>query len=194
MTAAGVRALQNMQLSDGGWGWFSGYGEHSCAAHHRHRRPRPADRQAERRRVCRNGMLERGIDWLKNYQAEQIVRAQQRCRPRRLRGRNMPTTWTPSSTWSWSTAAANNAEMREFLYPRPHARRRSTPRRCSAWLCTSRSRSREAGHDPQEHRAVRRPGRGEPDRLPAAARQTTTGGTGTAARSRPTPTTSSCCP
>ena len=29
MTEAGVQALQSMQCSDGGWGWFSGYGEHS---------------------------------------------------------------------------------------------------------------------------------------------------------------------
>ncbi len=29
MTEAGIRALANMQLGDGGWGWFSGWGEHS---------------------------------------------------------------------------------------------------------------------------------------------------------------------
>src|SRR5688500_866142 len=29
MTNAGVTALTNMQCSDGGWGWFSGNGEHS---------------------------------------------------------------------------------------------------------------------------------------------------------------------
>src|SRR5262249_2714098 len=29
MTQAGVQALAGMQLSDGGWGWFSGFGEHS---------------------------------------------------------------------------------------------------------------------------------------------------------------------
>ena len=29
MAAAGVQRLADMQLSDGGWGWFSGYGEHS---------------------------------------------------------------------------------------------------------------------------------------------------------------------
>src|SRR3954454_20149821 len=29
MSAAGVLALAGMQLGDGGWGWFSGYGEHS---------------------------------------------------------------------------------------------------------------------------------------------------------------------
>ena len=29
MVSAGVKRLAAMQLSDGGWGWFSGYGEHS---------------------------------------------------------------------------------------------------------------------------------------------------------------------
>ncbi|HEV3261788.1 MAG TPA: MG2 domain-containing protein, partial [Gemmataceae bacterium] len=31
MAKAGVQALTAMQLHDGGWGWFSGYGEHSYA-------------------------------------------------------------------------------------------------------------------------------------------------------------------
>ena len=47
---------------------------------------------------------------------------------------------------------------------------------------------RQAGDDPQEHRAVRRAGRGEPDGVSASCRPTMRGGTGTAARSRPTPT------
>ena len=47
---AGVNRLQEMQLSDGGWGWFSGWGEQIYAAHHGHRRPRPANRPAKRRR------------------------------------------------------------------------------------------------------------------------------------------------
>ena len=29
MTKDGIKALQNMQLADGGWGWFSGFGEFS---------------------------------------------------------------------------------------------------------------------------------------------------------------------
>src|SRR5206468_2545721 len=29
MTNAGIRALANMQCTDGGWGWFSGWGERS---------------------------------------------------------------------------------------------------------------------------------------------------------------------
>ena len=29
MAAAGIERLAEMQLSDGGWGWFSGFGEHA---------------------------------------------------------------------------------------------------------------------------------------------------------------------
>ena len=34
MVAAGVDKLMSMQNSDGGWGWFSGYGEIFLSAHH----------------------------------------------------------------------------------------------------------------------------------------------------------------
>ena len=46
MVKDGVKRLTEMQLSDGGWGWFSGWGEQVRAAHHGDGRPRPADRQA----------------------------------------------------------------------------------------------------------------------------------------------------
>ena len=31
MASAGTQRLSDMQLSDGGWGWFSGFGEHASA-------------------------------------------------------------------------------------------------------------------------------------------------------------------
>ena len=49
MVKEGVERLTQMQCSDGGWGWFSGWGEHSIAAHHGRGGPRPANRPAERR-------------------------------------------------------------------------------------------------------------------------------------------------
>src|SRR5258708_15479750 len=71
MTEAGIQALAGMQLSDGGWGWFSGFGEHSW--------PHTTATVVHGLQIAREndvalppGMLERGIDWLKNYQAEQI--------------------------------------------------------------------------------------------------------------------------
>ena len=61
-------------------------------------------------------MLERGVAWLKNYQAEQVQRLQERPDQDAARGRSTPTTSTPSSTWSWSTPTSHNADMRDFLY------------------------------------------------------------------------------
>ena len=40
--------LADMQLSDGGWGWFSGFGERFVAAHDGPRRPRSASRPPQR--------------------------------------------------------------------------------------------------------------------------------------------------
>ncbi len=72
MTQAGVNALVNMQISDGGWGWFSGYGERSY--------PHTTAVVVHGLQVAKaNGvrlpanMLERGMTWLKNYQEEQLV-------------------------------------------------------------------------------------------------------------------------
>ncbi len=71
MTRAGIEALAGMQLSDGGWGWFSGFGEHSW--------PHTTAVVVHGLQIARQndvalppGMLERGIAWLKNYQAEQL--------------------------------------------------------------------------------------------------------------------------
>jgi uncharacterized protein YfaS (alpha-2-macroglobulin family) len=71
MTQVGIQALAGMQLSDGGWGWFSGFGEHSW--------PHTTAVVVHGLQIARQndvalppGMLERGIAWLKNYQALQI--------------------------------------------------------------------------------------------------------------------------
>jgi len=60
-----------MQCSDGGWGWFSGWGEQSYPHHDGCGRPRDADRR-ENDVALVPGMLERGVAWLKRYQEEQL--------------------------------------------------------------------------------------------------------------------------
>jgi uncharacterized protein YfaS (alpha-2-macroglobulin family) len=114
MAAAGVQALAGMQVSDGGWGWFSGFGEHSW--------PHTTAVVVHGLQIARQndvalpaGLLERGVDWLKNYQAEQVRRIQN----------------APSKTQPWKEHADNldalvymvladagvtGPEMREFLY------------------------------------------------------------------------------
>jgi uncharacterized protein YfaS (alpha-2-macroglobulin family) len=67
----GVKALTEQQISDGGWGWFSGVGEHSY--------PHTTAVVVHGLQIAKAndvalvpGVLERGVQWLKNYQAEQL--------------------------------------------------------------------------------------------------------------------------
>jgi hypothetical protein len=71
MVRTGVTRLADMQLSDGGWGWFSGYGEKSY--------PHTTAYVVHGLQIARNsgiqlpnGMLERGIRWLRDYQSKQV--------------------------------------------------------------------------------------------------------------------------
>ena len=73
MVKEGVKALTEQQLSDGGWGWFSGAGEHSW--------PHTTAIVVHGLQIAKAndvalvpGVLERGLEWLKRYQAEQLVR------------------------------------------------------------------------------------------------------------------------
>ncbi len=71
MVKDGLERLTSMQVSDGGWGWFSGYGEHSW--------PHTTAVVVHGLQVAKAndvaivpGVLERGIEWLKRYQDEQV--------------------------------------------------------------------------------------------------------------------------
>jgi hypothetical protein len=73
MVIAGVKRLAAMQLSDGGWGWFSGYGEHAY--------PHTTALVAHGLQIARengvsipDGVIARGVQWLKDYQAKEIDR------------------------------------------------------------------------------------------------------------------------
>ncbi|MFO0881455.1 MAG: MG2 domain-containing protein [Gemmataceae bacterium] len=114
MSLAGVQALTNMQCSDGGWGWFSGFGERSY--------PHTTAVVVHGLQLAREndiaivpGVIERGIDWLKNYQAEQIAMIQR-----------AKTKTIPYKEYADDTDALvymvlgdqdlKNDDMREFLY------------------------------------------------------------------------------
>ncbi|TWT63287.1 alpha-2-macroglobulin family protein [Rubinisphaera italica] len=67
----GLKRLTDMQLSDGGWGWFSGYGEHAYP--HTTATVVHGLQVAEANgMVLVEGMLDRGIKWLEKYQNEQV--------------------------------------------------------------------------------------------------------------------------
>jgi uncharacterized protein YfaS (alpha-2-macroglobulin family) len=75
MVADGVERLTAMQLSDGGWGWFSGWGERST--------PHTTAYVVHGLQIARHndvalvpGMLERGVAWLERYQKEQVQKLQ----------------------------------------------------------------------------------------------------------------------
>ena len=73
MVRAGVQRLADMQLSDGGWGWFSGYDENSyphTTAYVVHGLQIALDSHVK----LPAGMLERGIRWLQNYQNKELER------------------------------------------------------------------------------------------------------------------------
>ena len=70
MVKDGISRLASMQCSDGGWGWFSGWGEQSW--------PHTTAYVVHGLQIARAcdvallpGMIERGVDWLQRYQAEQ---------------------------------------------------------------------------------------------------------------------------
>jgi uncharacterized protein YfaS (alpha-2-macroglobulin family) len=114
MAMAGVERLVGMQVSDGGWGWFSGTGEHSY--------PHTTAVVVHGLQIARQndvaippGVVERGIAWLTNYQNQQIALI-----------KNAPSKVTP-----WKEHADNldalifmvlsdadvvSEEMRDFLY------------------------------------------------------------------------------
>ncbi len=68
---AGVNRLAEMQLSDGGWGWFSGWSEQSTA--HTTALVVHGLQIAQQNDVALvPGVMERGVEWLKVYQDEQL--------------------------------------------------------------------------------------------------------------------------
>lgn len=71
MVNAGIDRLTEMQLSDGGWGWFSGWGERSMP--HTTAYVVHGLQIAEQNNVALvPGTLERGIEWLQAYQQRQV--------------------------------------------------------------------------------------------------------------------------
>jgi len=71
MVKEGLARLGNMQCGDGGWGWFSGYGEQSY--------PHTTALVVHGLQIARQNdvkvppqMLSRGLNWLKGYQADRL--------------------------------------------------------------------------------------------------------------------------
>jgi hypothetical protein len=71
MVKAGLEKLLSMRCSDGGWGWFSGWGE--CSYPHTTAVVVHGLQIARANDVALvPGMIEGGVAWLKNYQAKEV--------------------------------------------------------------------------------------------------------------------------
>lgn len=129
MAKQGVTDLIAMQCSDGGWGWFSGWGERSWP-HTTATVVHGLQLAGENDIALPPGVLENGIAWLKRYQAEQIALLQEGERHEKDPKREAPyksqadnldaliySVLTEQETDPAATKGeANTAEMRRFLY------------------------------------------------------------------------------
>ncbi len=120
----GVEALTEMQLADGGWGWFSGYGERSSAhltalvvhglqVAHANDVPVLPD------------VIARGVTWLKTHQTEELNKLREgdrrrkendpdtkRRKPYRMQANNLDA----FVAWVLSGHEANDTTMTEYLF------------------------------------------------------------------------------
>lgn len=111
MVHDGLTKLTNMQLTDGGWGWFSGWGERSFP--HTTAVVVHGLQTAQQNDVALvPGVLEKGIAWLERYQAVQVQRL-----------KNAPEHWKNSAdnidalvAMVLADADIENTEMTDFLY------------------------------------------------------------------------------
>lgn len=114
MVKEGLKRLAEMQVSDGGWGWFSGYGERSY--------PHTTAVVVHGLQLARDndialvpGMLESGIEWLKRFQSnevEELKRASDSSKPWKQRADNLDALVYMMLV----DEGQDNKEMREFLF------------------------------------------------------------------------------
>ena len=118
MVKDGISRLAGMQCSDGGWGWFSGWGERSW--------PHTTAYVVHGLQIARAcdvallpNMLERGVDWLQRYQVEQtllIRNAEKKEKGARWKERADNLDAFVYMVLADEGAKADNLEMRGYLY------------------------------------------------------------------------------
>ncbi len=117
MVKEGVKRLTEMQLSDGGWGWFSGWGERSW--------PHTTAYVVHGLQIAQAndvalvpGMLEKGVGWLKRYQNEQVQKLQNALvKPKPKKPYKHHCSNLDAFVYMvLADADIKNAEMRDFLY------------------------------------------------------------------------------
>lgn len=114
MVKQGLKALTAMQLSDGGWGWFSGWGEHSW--------PHTTAYVVHGLQIAQDngvalvpGVLDRGVAWLESYQARELQKLNnyaKKVEPWKEKADDLDA----FVFMALVDAKKDNIEMREFLY------------------------------------------------------------------------------
>ena len=114
MVLAGVKRLAAMQLSGGGWGWFSGYGERAY--------PHTTALVTHGLQIAReNGvavpadMIARGVRWLEGYQGREIDRLIRWDRTRK-EGKSHADNLDAFVYMVLTDEALDNKKMRDYLY------------------------------------------------------------------------------
>ena len=110
MVRDGLRALYDMQLADGGWGWFSGRGERS-SAHLTAYVVHGLQIAEQQGLTVVPSSIERGVDWLVGYQQAQI----REIRDER-RGKSHPDNLDAFVFMVLTDAGRPNADMQQMLY------------------------------------------------------------------------------
>ena len=119
MVKDGVKALTEMQVSDGGWGWFSGWGERSY--------PHTTAYVVHGLQIAQQndvalvpGVLERGVAWLTRYQNGQVRELQNaKDDPKNAKKRPWKSTADNLDAFVYMAlvdAGVKNDAMQEFLY------------------------------------------------------------------------------
>lgn len=114
MSKLGVEKLLDMQLADGGWGWFSGQNE-TASAHTTAYVVRGLNLARKNAVNVSEQSLLRGLSWLEHYQAQQLQElknAEARTQPFKHKADNLDV----FVYMVLVEAGRHNSEMQDFLY------------------------------------------------------------------------------
>ena len=118
MVDTGVTRLVSMQCGDGGWGWFSGYGERSYP-HTTAIVVRGLKRALDCKVDVPKNAISRGAEWLARYQAgeiEKIRNAEKKDKDKKLIWKNSADNLDALVYLTLVEHGKINEEMREFLF------------------------------------------------------------------------------
>ncbi|MHC4453604.1 MAG: alpha-2-macroglobulin family protein, partial [Planctomycetota bacterium] len=114
MVEIGVLRLSNMQLSDGGWGWFSGWGERSYP-HTTAVVVHGIQIAKKNGIVIPEAVLNNGINWLESYQAKELTKILNWPKEKNPR-KKYPDDMDALTYMILTDAGKPNSKMRDIMY------------------------------------------------------------------------------